>query len=146
MVVEYTDRCRKCGDIGIFVKKWKLCQRCYAAFMKENRNKIINDTKITYYSELDFIKNFFKHNEWVYHPAAFRLNGTTYEPDFYDRKRDMFIEVSASSGAFYANKEKYEEMKKIFPKINFEIRAVNGDLIDLDAERQHIQSFSENKS
>ncbi len=141
-MTEYTDRCKKCGNVGIFVKKWKLCQRCYIIFMKENKNKVINNVRITYYSELDFIKNFFKHTEWIYHPATFRLNGTTYQPDFYDGKRNVFIEVSASSGAFYNNREKYLEMKKTFPKITFEIRQVNGDLIDLEAERQHIHNNS----
>jgi hypothetical protein len=93
-------------------------------------------------SEIEFVKNFFVHKNWIHRPASFKINGEKYNPDFYDGKRNVFIEVSETRQAFHNNKEKYKEFRKIFPLIKLEIRAVNGDLIDLDAEKQHIQNNS----
>lgn len=84
-------------------------------------------------NEIKFVKCFFKHNNWFYQPATFKLNGRSYTPDFYDAERNVFIEVSGTKQAYHANKEKYKLMRKWFPKINFEIRRSDGQEIDEDS-------------
>lgn len=54
-----------------------------------------------------------------------------YSPDFYDGNRNVFIEVIGSRQAYDQNKEKYDLMKKIFPKIKFEIRTPDGALLEI---------------
>ena len=92
--------------------------------------------KIHHQSEIEFIKGFFNHQNWIYHPAVFKTNMFRDEPDFYDGERDMFIEVAGTSVSFYANKRKYEQFMKIFPKINFEIRRFDGLLMDINDTKQ----------
>lgn len=88
-----------------------------------------------YQSEKDFIVNFFDHNDWTYEPRKFKLNGTTYTPDFYDIPRDTYIEVAASRQAFEANKHKYNEFVSAYPDINFEIRKHTGHLVQWTGNR-----------
>ena len=131
--------CISCNERPVKIKKWRRCMRCYNQLTRTagfNPNK--NHGILKQRTEMDFIKNFFDHKNWIFHPVIFRLNKYSYEPDFYDGKRHVFIEVAGTRQAFCNNREKYKEFTKTFPKINFEIRQVNGDLIDLYAEKQHI--------
>ena len=82
--------------------------------------------------ELHFIRNYFTHKNWIPQPALFSLNGKGYKPDFYDVERNTFIEVSGTRQAYHANKDKYDLFRKLYPKINFEIRKPNGELLKED--------------
>lgn len=134
--------CIECGERPVFNKKRNLCRICYQQYIRKGgaiksqigwkvkSRRIILSEKID--REFVFIKNYFNHNNWVRHPATFRFDGATiYAPDFYDGERNVFIEVVGSRQAYHQNKEKYELMKSIYPKINFEIRTVDGALIQI---------------
>ena len=86
-------------------------------------------------SEIEFIRFYFTHKNWIYHPCQFRLNNgklEKYEPDFYDKETNTFIEVVGTTQAFYANKRKYIDFKNAYPLLNFEIRYKDGTLIDIN--------------
>jgi len=125
--------CIKCGERPVHVKKRGLCRICYARFYYKSvrSNHPLIDSRIYYSSEIEFIKNFFNHQNWIYHPAVFRLNGINYEPDFYDGERNVFIEVAGTRQAFHRNLEKYKLFKETFPHINFEIRNKQGHIKSL---------------
>jgi len=136
-----TDVCIECKEKPVFVKIRRLCQFCAQKFYREHGPILKGnpdaefknpktDKQNQHGREVVFIRNFFDHNDWVYHPALFRFNGEKYSPDFYDGKRNIFIEVSGSRQAYHSNKDKYNLFKKIFPKINFEIRKHDGTLLD----------------
>jgi len=82
--------------------------------------------------ELEFIKNFFIHQNWIPQPAQFKLDSVKYIPDFYDGERNVFIEISRTRQAYSANKHKYDLFRQIFSKLNFEIRKPTGELLDED--------------
>ena len=139
------ETCINCNIKPIYIKKRKLCKKCYGGFYRHTikgagfkwKKKTYSE-KIFYSSEIEFSKNFFDHKNWIYHPVMFRLNGTTYQPDFYDGERNVFIEVVGSRSAFQNNKHKYIDFMKIFPKINFEIMLVSGEIIDIFQQIQEI--------
>ena len=119
-------KCIECDERKIEVTKRSMCRRCYQRFI--NSGGLV---KKVFDSEAEFIKNHFTHKNWIYEPVRFKLNGTTYTPDFYDQEKNVFIEVVGTKQAFHRNKEKYKEFKKIYPGINFEIRESNGKIIDI---------------
>lgn len=128
--------CIRCKKREIFVKKRGLCRKCSAIFYKNLRGYQTKDKSNTYQQrnirhrrEVEFIKNFFVHKNWIYHPAIFRMDEENYEPDFYDGKRNVFIEVSGTKQAFSKNKEKYQRFIAIYPAIEFELRYHTGELI-----------------
>lgn len=130
--------CISCKKLPVYVKKSGFCKNCYQYYRRQERG----DTKQPYYrikhtSEVEFIKHFFKHKNWYYHPAIFKANGFRYEPDFYDGNRNVFIEVSASRLALEGNQEKYKKFIKAFPHFTLEIRRSNGELLDINDKRQH---------
>ena len=88
--------------------------------------------KNKHFREVEFIKNFFDHDDFIHQPCHFRLNNIGYSPDFYDGKRNIFIEVAGTRQAYHINKEKYELFKQIFPKLQFEIRKTDGSLLDIN--------------
>lgn len=118
--------CIKCKKNPVFIKKRSLCVSCY---QKEYRKRT-TEMKKSHFSctELDFIKNFFTHNNWTFQPAIFRLEQDRYTPDFYDGERNVFIEVSGTRQAYHQNKTKYELFKRLYPKINFEVRNTDGNI------------------
>ena len=133
--------CIKCKEKPVFIQKRGLCQTCYGAERKKVGSFINPDTHnyckpsdISHNNkrELEFVKNYFKHSNWIHSPAIFHLDGENYSPDFYDGEKNLFIEVSGTRQAYHANKEKYILMRKLFPKINFEIRKVDGTILDED--------------
>lgn len=90
-------------------------------FVTNNKTKAIHNENEAY-----FALTFFTHTDWIHHPCSFRLDNMTYTPDFYDKKRNVFIEVSASRQAYHQNAYKYHMLKAEFPLINFEIRRLDG--------------------
>ena len=111
----------------------QLCAACYNLIHKKGLDDPLpakSPEHVHHNCEIEFIKNFFTHPNWQYQPANFRLNGTTYSPDFYDEERNVFIEVSGSRQAYHANKDKYELFEKLFPKLSFEVRKPDGLLLD----------------
>lgn len=134
------DLCSECGKNPVFVKKRELCRACYQKFYKKH-GKIINpltydyksdkfSKKHTTFREIEFIKNFFNHKNWIHQPALFRFNSRQYSPDFYDGERNVFIEVAGSRQAYHKAKERYSMFRKHFPKIILEIRKTDGDLLN----------------
>ena len=128
--------CIRCNLKPIWIKKRKLCASCYQRERRENNGfQILNPkSKITIQKhrtnrEIEFVKNYFIHNNWIHQPAIFNLGDTSYKPDFYDIETDTFIEVAGSRQAYHQNKEKYSKFKKIFPNIKLEIRTPDGILL-----------------
>jgi len=129
--------CVECNQHPVYIKKRKLCGLCYNRLVKKEK---LNQQKTSFSlptikkmdekREINFIKNFFDNNSWVYHPAIFRLDGTNYEPDFYDGDRNVFIEVAGSRQAYHINKDKYKMFRVLYPKIELEIRREDGVLVD----------------
>lgn len=142
-----TELCIQCKTKLVVIKKVKLCKRCYSQARYSRYKKRTGYGYVRYSSEIEFIKNFFTHKNWLYHPTIFRMNGINYEPDFYDGERNTFIEVSGTIQAFHANFNKYELFIKTFPKIKFEVRDVSGNIKPLTkkvyAKRRPV---AENKS
>lgn len=119
------EKCIRCKTNIIYVKKRKLCRQCYGHERYCGRK---GTSYIYHCSEVEFIKNFFSHKNWLYHPVIFRLDGFNYEPDFYDGERNIFIEVVGTKQAFSANFEKYKLFVKTFPHIKYEIRNTLGEI------------------
>lgn len=129
--------CIQCRKNPIYIKKRKLCRKCYSKFWvgqvsasDKKRISPFEAKKTKQSSEVEFIRNFFEHKNWYYHPANFQLKGTKYQPDFYDGERNVFIEVSGTPSAFHSNKRKYIQFIKEYPKIKFEIRYSTGELLN----------------
>lgn len=123
--------CQECGERPIRVKKWGLCKTCYSRVSaKDSRNM----PTLKQSGEIDFVKNFFTHQNWVYLPAIFRIPTKEkiwkYAPDFYDGERNVFIEVSTTKQAYSQNKDKYTAFQRAYPHIKFEVRTSWGDLLD----------------
>lgn len=125
--------CIKCKKRPVYIKSRGLCQSCVSLFYYERRGQNKSEpsryNKVRFSKEMDFVKNFFHHNNWMYQPAYFRLNGGGYHPDFYDGERKVFIEVAGTRQAFHENRVKYEQFIKKYPKIDFEIRYSTGELL-----------------
>lgn len=135
--------CSKCNnEKEIYNKKRNLCAKCYRIWYasqpaKNNGNNVGKETPINadiIENEMKFIINFFKHTNWTRYPATFRISDDNYTPDFYDGERNAFIEVAGTRQAYHANKHKYEKFRRIYPKILFEIRKVNGSLLDEETD------------
>ena len=130
--------CSSCNEFPVMNKKRQLCSGCYqklrrteGAFLSPfNKKGDITIKKTEHDCEILFTKNFFNHKNWQYSPTIFRLNGTSYKPDFYDGERNVFIEVSGTKQAYFANKHKYDKFRELYPKIKFEIRNTDGNIID----------------
>ena len=120
-------KCSKCGK-GI-VKARGLCAKCYTKARRDSAGTArVGKSAVT--REVEFIKNYFTHTNWVHHPGIFRMGGQCYAPDFYDSERNVFIEVAGTKQAYHANKVKYDMMNKYFPGIPFEVRQSTGALIE----------------
>lgn len=86
---------------------------------------------IRHESERQFVVNFFDHDKWVHEPRFFYLpNGAKYKPDFYDGRRDVYIEVIGSRQAFDQNRAKYVAMRESFSDIRLEFRLPDGSLVE----------------
>ena len=136
------DKCISCKSAQIAIKKWRRCLSCYQSYYR----KTLRAQKLQplqHLSEMDFVRIYFTHNNWKHHPASFNVNSTQYHPDFYDGETNTFIEVVGTSQAFYQNRDKYRLFIKIFPKINFEIRLRDGQLVDV--EDPHITTMQNGK-
>lgn len=138
-------KCIECNKRPIYIKKRELCVLCYGRLKKKGVDFTPNGTalktlqKYSNIREIEFVKNYFIHKNWVHHPAVFRLDEKTkYTPDFYDGEKDIFIEVAGTRQAFHKNKDKYDLLKKVFPLINFEVRTPIGELLQKDKKGRFI--------
>jgi hypothetical protein len=142
--------CKTCKENQVVIKKWGLCKKCYQraylkgelGFRRHNKldmteekvkpEKPVGTAGIGRYSnhELDFIRNYFNHSDWLYESVIFRFSNFTYTPDFLDCHRNVFIEVVGSRQALHQNKHKHEAMRQVFYTIPFEVRLPNGELLD----------------
>jgi len=138
--------CRECHKEEVLIKKHQLCATCYgrlyrAGKLKSVKSKIglppnkkelhqITIVKQEREGEFLFVRNFFNHDNWLHQPALFHFDGKSYRPDFYDVERNMWIEVSRTRQAYFANKEKYQLFREHYPLLNFEIRTPTGEILD----------------
>ena len=129
--------CIDCKKNPITVKKRGLCARCYQRLRKEHGRLFNPDSPISNLAgkhrnrEIIFVQSYFESNkDWIHQPACFYLDGTKYTPDFYDKKRRVFIEVSGTRQAYEQSRRKYEMFKATYPDIKFEIRHPSGKLLD----------------
>jgi len=93
------------------------------------------DYRVGLEREFQFVRNFFDHKEWIRHPALFYLDDDMrdrYTPDFYDAKRQVFIEVAATRQAWNQRKPILKKAIDRFPTIKFEARSIEGEFIPLD--------------
>lgn len=79
-------------------------------------------------TERDFVANFFDHDEWEYEPRRFSLGCASYTPDFYDKKRDVYIEVIGTRQRFSMAKYEYALFAIMYPNIKYELRNPDGSL------------------
>lgn len=151
----------KCGNKMSFYAKQ--CQKCYLKTMKGKTNPNYNNHKLKgranpnfgkscqsknnnylggYYQhiwmrsswEIKFAKWLSKHEiEWIYEPKEFDLNNTTYTPDFYLPKKDIYIEIKG----YWRDdaRKKYKLFKKLYPKI---ILKIITDINNLEGIKQFI--------
>lgn len=77
-----------------------------------------------------FAEVFFDHDDWEHHPPAIYFKGGKYTADFYDRRRETYIEVVGTRQAFAANRYKYLYLLEIRNDITLEFRSHEGKLLD----------------
>ena len=136
--------CVACKIRDVWIKKHQLCSPCY---QKNYRLRALQDvSKLPKFSfkaqkadkekaEMVFVRNYFKHSNWLYKPGLFRFpNGARYEPDFLDLERNVWIGVSGTRQAYHQAKEKYEMFMSLFSCLKLEIRLPSGELLD-EAEK-----------
>lgn len=116
-------RCRKCQSEKIQIKKRCLCRKCNQKYMN------LREKFIVIKSEREFYKNYPEPKNLIYHNTRFGFNNFTYEPDFYDFERDVFIEVFSTFEIYKQYKHRTKLFKKYFPNILIEFRYPNGLVI-----------------
>jgi len=133
--------CKACERNEVHVQKWELCKKCYMKWWQTWKAQPEGakpgfykpeSTRPTKVKELEFLRNFFTHNKWLYEPVTFKLRSGSYTPDFYDQVRNTFIEVVGSRQAYHQNKDKYDELVNLFPDLLFEIRTPDGNFLNND--------------
>ncbi len=130
--------CRVCKKRPIDVKKWGLCSRCYGYYQSTGKlgeaKKIASlqysASSIGFAREMRFARDFFNHKNWIYQPALFRFDEEKYSPNFFDGKEQTFIAVAGTRQAYHQNKEKYKKFRKFYESLKFEVRNVDGSLIE----------------
>ena len=136
--------CVACNKLKIMIKRHSLCHLCYRKIYKAGQlsDDILAPLsaptikKYQQEGEVEFVRNFFTHTNWVHRPCVFKLGTTAYAPDFYDKERNVFIEVAATRQAYSENRDKYLLMQEYFPGIVLEIRQPSGTKVDIN-ERVH---------
>ena len=150
--------CSKCNKRLIYVAKWQLCKPCYnqaqRSEFKDIKFKPENDRHMR-----EFISNYFTdHSNYLFREITFPLGKNfrdkdiTFTPDFYDIKRDTYIEV-VTAMKVSRNKHIYATFQSLYPvlKAKFEIRKPNGKLYQLmdpkqgakDAQKMFDATFGE---
>jgi hypothetical protein len=61
--------------------------------------------------------------KWIYHPKAFKLGWTSYQPDFYLPNENLYVEIIGSGNAYNA---KIDDVRRLYPKIKLLILYRNG--------------------
>jgi len=133
--------CIECHERPIEIKKRQLCTYCYRRLryrgllpeIKSHNFGELVQLKIHHEREMEFVKNYFTHSNWIPQPARFRFNNSHYEPDFYDVEKDVWIEVAGSRQRYHAMKPTYDLFRQMFPHLNFEIRKPTGELLNEDS-------------
>ena len=91
-------KCKQCKEPEVVALG--LCGKCYRVqYRKKNKEKIKahlkkrhNESYGAYPREVAFIRNYFTHKNWAFHPAIFRLDIGHYEPDFWDGEAKVFCD------------------------------------------------------
>ena len=125
------DLCKECNKRALHIKKRKLCAICYQRLRRSGECLSPTGKTISYKGakEIEFVRNYFNHKNWIHHPATFHIENEIYSPDFYDGEINTFIEVVGTRQAYHKNKHKYDLFRKIFPLLKFEIRTSDGKLL-----------------
>jgi len=143
--------CSQCGKHEIAIKKRRLCRNCYARLHRNGQldgcggtNTGVNVTSPRFRREVDFAVSFFDSTEdYLYEPSVFFVpEHGRYTPDFFDKRRGVFIEVVGSKQALSANRKKMEAFVEHYGNgILFEVRNTQGEMIKLEA-RKYIKKSS----
>lgn len=80
--------------------------------------------------ERHFASVFFDHDEWESQPRTIYFKGGRYTPDFFDKRRGVYIEVVGTRQAFAQNRYKYLYMLEVCKDLRLEFRSHNGALLD----------------
>lgn len=73
--------------------------------------------------------------KWIYHYKSFSLGHTSYEPDFYLPKENLYIEVVGNPSSLRNNARKIMQFKRVYSKIKFII--VNYKGIPISIKRKY---------
>ena len=118
-------RCGTCNRILPYkTNRPGICATCRGKRdRKEKKPPIcyLTKNKIKHRAEIEFAKGYTSSQNLIYQPALFRFNGTSYQPDFYDREMDLFFEIVGSRQAFHQSESKIEQFKLNYPHIKLEI-------------------------
>jgi hypothetical protein len=138
--------CSMCNKREAKIKKRQLCWNCYNKVRRQNgpfmqsegyqmNTQVVNN--VEHKREIYFIKNYFKHLNWIYEPAIFKLgDGITYTPDFYDGERGVYIEVAGTKTAYSHNRHKYQRFRELYPNFQLEVRKIDGSILDESTDRK----------
>lgn len=80
--------------------------------------------------ERHFASVFFDHEEWESQPSTIYFKGGRYHPDFFDKRRGVYIEVVGTRQAFAQNRYKYLYMLEVCKELKLEFRSHDGALLD----------------
>jgi len=109
-------------------RKWERAKYLYGWISFDPRSVTPNFSRNTK-NEITFIKNYFDHENWIWHPINLQLRVGSYLPDFYDGKKGIFIEVVGPiPTAFRENIEKYVQFITCYPSLKLEFRTMDGQL------------------
>ncbi len=141
--------CSKCGQKPAAVKKLILCLYCYNkqygrflnhSIKRPRRSKdgnhnveakdisligCRNETHLRHKAEILFAQN---HPDFLFHSTTFDLGSSSYTPDFYDNRHNVFYEVIGTRQRFEQLKDKIAQFRKLFPHINLEVVCADGQL------------------
>jgi len=140
------DLCTSCGKRQVVIKKRQLCMTCYQRLYSRGKKHSgtglggmacpVTVKKYENAAEIEFIRAYFDHPDWIHQPTIFRFTtGGSYTPDFYDKRKNVFIEVIGTRQAYHKNKDKYDLFRAEYPEIHFEIRKSDGSLLNEEDER-----------
>jgi DNA-directed RNA polymerase subunit RPC12/RpoP len=116
-------KCYSCQIDKIHNKGRKLCLKCNLKHTQSER------ATPSYESEYEFMRNYPEPENLYYHNAYFKFNGSKYYPDFYDYKRDVFIEVVLNPDSYRMNYNRTKQFIKFYPNIGYEVRYPNGQVV-----------------
>ena len=119
--------CINCKTRPVHIDKRGLCRTCYQRLYKKGKTKLSGPGcrptiyKVQHTAEVEFVQDYPKSQNLIYLPCLFRFDGTSYQPDFYDRERNTFYEIIGSRQRWHQIQSKLNLFKQAYPEINLKI-------------------------